>query len=437
MAHHQGLILLSINNFLNNNILIERFNRNPEIEAVDVLLQERMPADVIITKENKEKVGKLKYKDYENYSEKTFNKVNKNINNINVISNNEYTIVLSDKGTGYSKYKDILVNRFKETEDTEQGIFFYVKNIKQKRIWANSHMNYLGPADKYTVTFSPDSSKITRIDGNIETTTKVTVCSGDNVEIRSLEITNIGNLEEILEVTSFLEPVLSSKEADISHPAFNNLFLRYEYLEDMNAILVRRRDRHSTNQEIYMVVFLDTESDNIGELEYEIDKEKFMGRGNINIPKMVAESKPLSKTMGLVTDPAIVLKRNIKLNPEQKVILDLVICVSEDREEVLDLAKKYKNIGEAIRAFSLSKSRAEIETRYIGIKGIEVETYQRMLRYLLFQNPLKKLYVGSGLDQTAERSKSNCGLFRTTITVLEIRNLRRFANHSTKNTRHK
>ena len=37
----------------NSSILEKRFNRNPEIEAVGVLLQERMPVDFIITKEKK------------------------------------------------------------------------------------------------------------------------------------------------------------------------------------------------------------------------------------------------------------------------------------------------------------------------------------------------------------------------------------------------
>ena len=35
-----------------NKILIKRFHKNPEIEAVDILLQERMPKKAIITKEN-------------------------------------------------------------------------------------------------------------------------------------------------------------------------------------------------------------------------------------------------------------------------------------------------------------------------------------------------------------------------------------------------
>ena len=61
MAHHQALSLLAINNFINKNVLVKRFMNNPEIEAVDILLQERIPEKAIITKEKKEKIQKVKH----------------------------------------------------------------------------------------------------------------------------------------------------------------------------------------------------------------------------------------------------------------------------------------------------------------------------------------------------------------------------------------
>ena len=124
MAHHQGLILLSINNLINKNILQKRFVKNPEIEAVTILLQETMPDKFIITKENKEKVEKLKYKDYENYIVNTYNKIDERIIRGNVIANENYTIAINQKGEGVSKYKEIYINRFKKTDDYLQGIIF-------------------------------------------------------------------------------------------------------------------------------------------------------------------------------------------------------------------------------------------------------------------------------------------------------------------------
>lgn len=51
----------------------------------------------------------------------------------NVIANDNYTIVLDQYGNGYSKYGDLQVNRYKETDEAEQGIKFYIKNIRNKK----------------------------------------------------------------------------------------------------------------------------------------------------------------------------------------------------------------------------------------------------------------------------------------------------------------
>ena len=43
MAHHQGMILLAFNNYLNNCVMQERFHAVPMIRATELLLQERIP----------------------------------------------------------------------------------------------------------------------------------------------------------------------------------------------------------------------------------------------------------------------------------------------------------------------------------------------------------------------------------------------------------
>lgn len=128
MAHHQALILLSINNLINDNIIQKRFMKSPEIKAVDILLQERMPRDMLITKEKKEKTTKIKYTGYDNYIENSITKIDKHLRKVNVMANGEYLICINDKGEGFSKYGDILVNKFKETsEDSQRNILLYKK----------------------------------------------------------------------------------------------------------------------------------------------------------------------------------------------------------------------------------------------------------------------------------------------------------------------
>ena len=271
MAHHQGLILLSINNLFNNNILQKRFMQNPKINAIKILLQERMPETAIITKENKEKVQKLKYIDYEDYIKDTYKKIDERLIRGNVISNENYLIAMNQKGEGVSIYKNKFINRFKGTEDYPQGIFFNIKNIKSKKIWSTNYKTN----NKYQISFMPDKIEQEIVNDNIKTKIETIIAPDEPVEIRQVTLENTGNEDEILEITSYFEPVLSQKEQDYAHPAFNDLFLTFDFEHETNSIVVKRKKR-GEQEEIYMCANLSTYDEVIGDLEYEIDKEKFI-----------------------------------------------------------------------------------------------------------------------------------------------------------------
>lgn len=384
MAHHQGLILLSINNLMNKNIIQKRFMQNPEIRAIDILLQEKMPENMIITKEEKEKVEKIKYQDYEDYAQRKYNKINEYLNISNVIANDDYTIVMDQYGNGYSKYKDIQINRYKETDDSSEGIKFYIKNIRNKKIWTNTYSANMKKTDKYNIIFSPESDKIIRTDENIQTITKTIIDTDSPVEIRRVELKNTGNIEEILEVTGFIEPILSNRMQDYAHRAFNNLFLSYEYIEAINTVLVKRKAHSNNEKDFYMAVNLYTQENIIGDIEYEIDKEKFFGRCNYKIPKEVENSMPFTKKIGYTLDPIVAIKNTVKIRPEETIYMDLIISVGEEKENVIKNLVKFMNNENIKRTFELLKAKNEAENRYLGIKGKDIEVYQKMLSYLLF-----------------------------------------------------
>ena len=148
-------------------------------------------------------------------------------------------------------------------------------------------------------------------------------------------------------------PVLSTKEQDYAHMAFNKLFLKYEYLEDINGILVKRNKRGDSN-EVFLGVTLSTNHETIGELEYEIDKEKLNGDIVCGVPKMIENSTPFSKDLGLAVDPIVALKRTIKIAPNEKVTLNLIITASYEKEEIYENLKKYTNTENVKRALEIS-----------------------------------------------------------------------------------
>lgn len=106
---------------------------------------------------------------------------------------------------------------------------------------------------------------------------------------------------------------------------------------------------------------------------------------------MVKNSNPFSKKIGLVTEPVVALKRTMKIEPRQKSTINLIISVGENKEKVIENIKKYKIEENVKKAFELSKAKNEAQSRYLRIKGTQIRNYQKILSYIIFSNPAKKL----------------------------------------------
>ena len=50
MAHHQGMALVALGNVVNDGSMVERFHADPVVEATELLLQERMPRNALVSR---------------------------------------------------------------------------------------------------------------------------------------------------------------------------------------------------------------------------------------------------------------------------------------------------------------------------------------------------------------------------------------------------
>jgi len=112
-----------------------------------------------------------------------YTKFNENLNNFNTISNENYTICINEQGEGFSKYKNLFVNRYKSTGDEPEGIAFYIKNIRTKRVWSTLNKNDFVKPDKQEVCFLPDQDKFVKKLENMITTCKIITAPDDPVAI--------------------------------------------------------------------------------------------------------------------------------------------------------------------------------------------------------------------------------------------------------------
>ena len=120
---------------------------------------------------------------------------------------------------------------------------------------------------------------------------------------------------------------------------------------------------------------------------------------------MIKNSTPLSKKIGLVTDGIIALKRTIKIKPQEKIDLNLIISVGKSKEKILENIKKYKTKENVEKAFEISKAQIEAQSRYLRIKGKEIEQYQKILSYIIFANPCKRLNLENLPKQKYKQSE--------------------------------
>ena len=372
MAHHQGLIFLSINNILNNNILRKRFNKNPEIEATNILLQERMPCKLIITKEKKEKIVKNKNFNFSSYIERVIEKPNKKYKNINVISNEKYKIVIDDYGDSISEYEGLMVNNFKRTSELKQRMNFFIKNVKTRKI--------IDSKENAKVVFAPDKAKFVKNENNLKIEEIVSLDPNKPIEIRRLEIENLGNTDEVLEVIVDFEPSLSKKMQEYAHPAFNKLFMKL-YEENEN-IIFEKKDRNTLSSK-YLATTLYTENEQIVNFEYEIDKEKYLGREHLGIPNIIKSQRNFSKEIYQALEPIIAMKRTIKIKAREIVNINFLISVSNSKDEAIENLENIKSEEEIIRTLNIARARSEEESKYLQIDGRKIDLYVRFLKYIL------------------------------------------------------
>jgi len=411
MAHHQGMSLLALNNYLNKNILQNRFNSDPEMHAARLLLQERIPTNLIFTKETKEKVVPFKESvSREKNPIRRFSEPDSFFPNVHILSNGNYSLMITDRGTGYSKNQMLAVTRWREdvTLDT-YGMFFFIKNLDTNASWSAAYapLNIL-PED-YEVVFTADKATFKRRDEHIETETEVIVTSGDNAEIRRLSLKNFGDKPCTIEVTSFFELVLAPQAADVAHPVFSNLFIETEVQPDKKCIIATRRPRSENDESIWCANNAVIEGETVGDIQYETDRMRFIGRGHsVKDPVSIERGKQLSDTVGPVLDPVMSMRIKVIAEPGKTTRISFITSVSESNELMLSLIEKYSTPEAVEGAFRLSYAKSQVETKFLNLSVPEMELYQRIIPQILFISPLRKI----NQDLILLNSKGQSSLWR-------------------------
>ncbi len=390
MAHHQGMSLLSLNNLLHNGIMQERFHLDPRNQAIQLLLQERIPAVSEIVKPRAEETHVENFaRISENHYSRVYVDPSLSTPRTQILSNGAYSLMLTSAGSGFSKCHERLINRWKEdpTQD-ERGQFFYIKNLTTAKVWSATHHPTGVKPKRYEAIFAEDKVEFVREDEDITTTTDVIVSSEDNVEMRRITLTNNSSDSIEIEVTSFMEVTLARGNDDAAHPSFSNLFIQTEYSSAIKGLLATRRPRSSSEKEYWGMHVVSVDGQTLGNLEYETDRSKFIGRGrNISAPHAMEDNERLSGSTGAVLDPIFSLRQKVKIPSRKSVKLTFSTAMGFSRDEVVALADKYQDPNIYLREVNLGWVKSQITLRHLNMSMEKAHIYQRLGGRILYLAP--------------------------------------------------
>jgi len=386
MAHHQGMNMVAINNFLNHGIMRRRFHSEPIVRATEVLLEEKRQTYFIsITKKgytvNLKKVGT---QEEDVLGRRYIKRVSPAIPAANYLSNNKYSLMVTSDGDGFSDYMGMMLYRWRADVYANTGSYIYIKELKEGRLWSAAYHPTKAEPDEYQAIFSPHEAEFRRRDGEISTYTQVTVSPSHNLEIRKVTFTNHGKTEKQLEVTSYLEVVGDRYMAELSHPAFNKLFIESEFLTDGCVFLSRRRNTGGKPNP-YIMHMAKSGIKNFNRYEYENDRLRFIGRNNtLQNPSAIMENRSLSNRAGFSNDPIMSLRVQLNLGPEETTSVSFITGVCESREEAVKISNELSIPYRIDDLFEKARLQSEMELKYLNISKQQVNAFRDLISPIFY-----------------------------------------------------
>jgi len=339
MAHHQGMGLTALTNTLLDGLMQRRFHENPKVRAVEFLLFERVPsAHSLLRHVRTDSVtpAPVKAEDSVDRNPREIGPVP----SVQLLGNGQYSVVLTNAGSGYSRWRDIDIVRWRaDTTLDTCGTFFYLRDPRSGSVWSPSvqPLGHQGTAP--ALVFSAGRARFERSFLSIEQAYEICVAPDDDVEIRRFTFTNRGLRGRVLEVTSFLELALAPHAADLAHQAFSKLFVQTEWIAKRNALIAWRRPRSPQEPEVWAGHMIVT-SESLFQIEYESSREKFIGR-NRTVRNPVALERALTGTTGTVIDPAFSIRCRFALEARERSTLAFLTVAASTRDELLSLLERY------------------------------------------------------------------------------------------------
>jgi len=393
MAHHSGMSLLALAHALLGQPMQRRFLSDPRVRATSLLLQERIPAarasartahhEVPVTQ--RERGEETRGATMRVYTDPT-----PRAPQVHLLSNGRYHVMVTSAGGGFSRWHGTALTRWREDITRDHwGMFFYLHDVDSGQTWSCTHHPLRQEVEQYQCTFSQARAEFRTVHHNIDSYLQISVSPEEDLELRRIHLTNLSGKTRTIELTSFAEVALADPIAERAHPVFNALFIQTEVMPEKSAILCTRRPRSEEDNPPWMFHAMIVHAAKIMPwASFETDRARFLGRGRTPAdPAALDHAGPLSNTAGSVLDPNVAVRRRLRIDPGESVIVDCITGVGATREEAVLLVDRYHDQRLADRLFELAWTQSQVLLHQIHATEAQAQLFARLAGSVIYANP--------------------------------------------------
>ncbi len=339
MAHHQGMIMVALDNLLNDQIMVERFHADRQVQTGELLLNERAPATAPREwpKVEHTETGPAASAGLAT-APPSWSVDSSERPQAFVLSNGRLSSVLTAAGGGGLRWRGLAITRYQpDVVGLGDGLWIYVRDEDSERLW-------LATSEGGRTTFEVHKAEFHQRDEGVSVHVEVSVAPAGDVEVRRITIHNETDRTRHLRVSSAAEPVLLPLRAAATHPAFGRLFLESEWVAPLDALVFSRRPQSPTTDDRAVIVHrIVGDAPSVLPDGYETDRAAFYGRARgPGAPLSLSQrARPGGGSAGAVLDPILSVSACIELKPQQSVAFAFVTSVGRTRAAALDLARRY------------------------------------------------------------------------------------------------
>lgn len=320
---------------------------------------------------------------------------------LQLMTNGRLATMLTASGCGYVRLGKQAITRWKADVSSDVlGCFVYLKDLESNEHWSVGYQPTCIEPENYEFSITEGTASIVR--GHRGITARIDVCVHDefDVDLRRCTLTNSSPTTRSLELTTYCELALHDPTADLCHPGFSKIFVETERTAS-GVLLARRRPRRNDEQTLSASHFLVCDAVGSGKIEYETDRNRFIGRGRtLQSPSAIQSAEPLNGTLGSVLDPVFSLRTVILLPPGESATLYFGLGAGYQLAEVREAAERFGSAAAFENAFQQADQRAADTLAQVGVNRDDLPE--------LLRTAASQLYgIGSTLDGDTEHTDTN------------------------------